>query len=109
MKFDSGANKSNGGSVNVENKNYKKCDNVNDGASFNTTNDVSITTSAVNDNSDNPYAELEIYLENVKVSDSVLCSELLPMISTLTIKRLIIILLPALCVGCPLHSNLTPA
>lgn len=69
MKFDSGANKSNGGSVNVANENCKKCDNVIDGASFNNTDDVSIKTSAVNDNSDNPYAELEIYLENVKVSD----------------------------------------
>lgn len=58
---------SNSGTINVENKKSKKCDNVIVGASFNS-DDVSIQMPFENDNSDNPYAELEIYLENVKVS-----------------------------------------
>lgn len=68
MKIGNGSNESNGGSINVENEKYKKCDNVIVGASFNT-DDVSIKIPFENDNTDNPYAELEIYLENVKVSD----------------------------------------
>lgn len=60
MKIENGSN--GGGSINVENEKYKKCDNIIVGASFN---DVSIKETVENDN---PYAELEIYLENVKVS-----------------------------------------
>lgn len=68
MKLGNGSNGSNGGSINAENEDLKKCDNVNVGASFNA-DDVSIETPFENDKADNPYAELEIYLENVKVSD----------------------------------------
>lgn len=68
MKFGNGSTEWNGDGVNVVNEKYKKCDIV--GASFNS--DVSVKRPFDNDdNSDNPYAELETYLENVKVIDHI--------------------------------------
>lgn len=68
MKFVNDQNKSNGHSKIVANEVDKQCDNVTVGASFNT--DEGMRRVACADNhSDNPYAELEFYLENVKVSN----------------------------------------
>lgn len=72
MKFGNDRNELNGRNKIVANDVDKKCDNVTVGASFNM-DKGSTKIASENNNSDNPYAELEFYLENVKVRPSNSC------------------------------------